>query len=526
MRIAIEGCTHGELDQIYATIKDIEDQQGYKVDLLITCGDFQSTRNLSDLKCMACPDKYKDMCSFYKYYSGEKIAPMLTIFIGGNHEASNYLQELAYGGWVAPNIYYLGYAGVIDINGVRIGGLSGIFKGFDYLSGHYERPPYDDNTMRSCYHIRNVEIFRLKQLEGNAPDIMLSHDWPRSVTKHGNAEQLVRFKKHFKDEIESDKLGSGPTKEVLDVLQPEYWFAAHLHCKFAALVEHPSGAITKFLALDKCLQGRRFLQLVEVGEPVKDDDIILKYDAHWLAVLKSTNHLLSVEKKSRYTPGPGCTERYDFKPTEQEIQKVMDLFGNDLEIPYNFEQSALAYKPNGKRPNFNQVAAPQAMVNRQTTEFCSKLGILDPMALLLGINPPPPTSSRLTSYVNARETNISFNSTINPDEISINEGTEDEEVFVESVKEAEPPKPPTLQFNLPEPKLDSDDVDLVSVLDTSADTAADKAKEEEEHKDKNLEGLFFLDKAGEQVPEEPETPDPPVKKLKRRNMAMYTPDDN
>lgn len=33
---------------------------------------------------------------------------MLTVFIGGNHEASNHLQELPYGGWVAPNIYYLG----------------------------------------------------------------------------------------------------------------------------------------------------------------------------------------------------------------------------------------------------------------------------------------------------------------------------------------------------------------------------------------------------------------------------------
>ena len=41
---------------------------------------------------MACPDKYKSMCTFYKYYSGEAIAPVLTIFIGGNHEASNYLQ--------------------------------------------------------------------------------------------------------------------------------------------------------------------------------------------------------------------------------------------------------------------------------------------------------------------------------------------------------------------------------------------------------------------------------------------------
>ena len=77
---------------------------------------------------MACPDKYKSMCSFYKYYSGEAIAPVLTVFIGGNHEATNYLQELAYGGWVAPNIFYLGYAGVVEVNGVRIGGLSGIYK--------------------------------------------------------------------------------------------------------------------------------------------------------------------------------------------------------------------------------------------------------------------------------------------------------------------------------------------------------------------------------------------------------------
>lgn len=58
---------------------------------------------------------------FYsRYYNGEKTAPILTVFIGGNHEASNYLQELPYGGWVAPNIYYLGYAGVINIAGTNL----------------------------------------------------------------------------------------------------------------------------------------------------------------------------------------------------------------------------------------------------------------------------------------------------------------------------------------------------------------------------------------------------------------------
>lgn len=90
--------------------------------------------------------------------------PVLTVFIGGNHEASNYLQELEYGGWVAPNIYYMGYAGVINIGGVRIGGISGIYKGHDYMKGHFEKSPYNDNTKRSVYHIRNCEVFRLKQV--------------------------------------------------------------------------------------------------------------------------------------------------------------------------------------------------------------------------------------------------------------------------------------------------------------------------------------------------------------------------
>lgn len=65
----------------------------------------------------------RPICSLYfRYYSGERRAPILTIFIGGNHEASNYLQELPYGGWVAPNIYYMGRASVIKFGDLRIGG--------------------------------------------------------------------------------------------------------------------------------------------------------------------------------------------------------------------------------------------------------------------------------------------------------------------------------------------------------------------------------------------------------------------
>ena len=66
MKIAIEGCAHGELQKIYETIQGIEKPENIKVDLLLCCGDFQSTRNLEDLTTMAVPKKYQDICTFYK----------------------------------------------------------------------------------------------------------------------------------------------------------------------------------------------------------------------------------------------------------------------------------------------------------------------------------------------------------------------------------------------------------------------------------------------------------------------------
>lgn len=94
MRIAVEGCCHGELDRIFARIQEIERADNAKIDLLLICGDFQSIRNHADLASMVCPDKYKSMGSFYRYYTGQAHPPCPVIFVGGNHEASNYLWEL------------------------------------------------------------------------------------------------------------------------------------------------------------------------------------------------------------------------------------------------------------------------------------------------------------------------------------------------------------------------------------------------------------------------------------------------
>lgn len=65
-------------------------------------------------------------------------------------------------------------------------------------------------------------------------------------------------------QIQERTLGSVAAAQLLENLKPPYWFSAHLHCKFSALVQHKEGTLTKFLALDKCLPGRPFLQVHNV----------------------------------------------------------------------------------------------------------------------------------------------------------------------------------------------------------------------------------------------------------------------
>jgi lariat debranching enzyme len=111
------------------------------------------------------------------------VAPILTLFVGGNHESSGFMAELPNGGWVAPNIYFMGYSSVsrgnigprnstlvlqvVQFAGLRIAGLSGIYKSNDYNRGHFERPPFNEHaSIVSAYHVRSLEVFRLRQLRG------------------------------------------------------------------------------------------------------------------------------------------------------------------------------------------------------------------------------------------------------------------------------------------------------------------------------------------------------------------------
>ncbi|CAL4944118.1 unnamed protein product [Urochloa decumbens] len=361
MKIAVEGCMHGELDIVYDTLRKLEEAEGIKIDLLLCCGDFQAVRNKDDLRCVNVPQKYRTMNSFWKYYSGQAVAPYPTIFIGGNHEASNYLWELYYGGWAAPNIYFLGFAGVVKFGNIRIGGLSGIHKQHNYHSGHYERPPYNEQTIRSVYHVRHYDVLKLMHVK-EPLDIFLSHDWPLGITEYGNWQKLIRDKKYFEEEVKNRTLGSKPAAELLNKLKPPYWFSAHLHCQFPAIIQHgDNGPTTKFLALDKCLPGRNFLQVIDI--PSNPGPYEIQYDEEWLAITRRFNSILPLTRR-RFTMRD---EQLDTQDDREWVRSKLITRGFR---PFDFVQTAPSFNPS------NPVAGSSitgSCKNPQTVSFLQLL---------------------------------------------------------------------------------------------------------------------------------------------------------
>lgn len=485
----------------------------------------------------------------FRYYTGELKAPMLTIFVGGNHEASNYLQELPYGGWVAPNIFYLGYAGVVRVNGIRIAGLSGIYKGNDYLKGRFEFSPYTESTKRSVYHVRQLEVFRLKQLSGKI-DIFLSHDWPKGIYNYGNKEQLARFKPFLREEMENEQLGSRPNQDLLNLLRPFYWFAAHLHCKFVAVIQHndecdkkstdakcsvkdgeeyaqKKSNITKFLALDKCLPKRRFLQILEIDSTNHTDDeghLKFEYDQEWLAILYLTNHLTNVKDSYYYLPNEKSAngERYQFTPSAEEQEIVRQRFENDLKIPENFCRTVEAFDPSLHNYKGQHYKQPKSQINPQSMTFCDTLGIDDPLSLAMIIGGHELSHSSTLDNTEDSALNDSLldehNSSLNASSTSLGLSSLRSPLKRKSSSGLSLPKPKANDLNHSENKeeLQLDDDEEYECKDNKNNEIDQQLNDIANESPKNCEETETSNAA-----EAATSAKPPIKKFRRRNQDIY-----
>ncbi|PKS10451.1 hypothetical protein jhhlp_002202 [Lomentospora prolificans] len=484
VRVAIEGCGHGALHAIYASIDESCKARGWDgVDVVLIGGDFQAVRNAADLNSMAVPLKYRKLGDFPEYYSGRSKAPYLTLFVGGNHEAASHLWELYYGGWVAPNIYYLGAANVVRVGPLRIAGMTGIWKGFDYKKTHHERLPFSGDDVRSFYHVREVDVRKLLQLRTQV-DIGMSHDWPRLIERHGDEKWLFRVKRAFEKESYDGTLGNPAATYVMDRLRPPYWFSAHMHCKFSAVKKYPpptggqekaedttqppvppasadepepiadplanpdeidldmdddapaapqpkepssttepSPAVAddvraqlpasfnkpkvekkgtpgqpvpagitnqevRFLALDKCLPGRHFLQLCEIqphdpsesarhpssSSPTPDTPRYrFQYDPEWLAITRVFSRELTIGDAAAPHP-PDLGESHYAPLIDAELAWVTEniVARNKLDVPDNFAVTAPPHEEGLPESVQDQ---PIEYTNPQTVAFCELLEV-------------------------------------------------------------------------------------------------------------------------------------------------------
>lgn len=345
---------------------------------------------------------------------------------------------------MAPNIYYLGASNVLQIGTLRVGGLSGIYKSHDYHKPRSETLPYYPNEIRSIYHIRSYDVFKLFQIE-KPVDIMLSHDWPAGIEHHGDTQALFRTKPWFLSDSQKGELGSPPAESLLRKLKPKYWFSGHMHVKFAAMVKHedaepsaaavvsknpdeldldldgeapvaaaanpdelgldlsddddggvpvtqaaptpeqpespppppPFPACTRFLALDKCLPNRDFLQILTVAFPTPlppgRSRTSLNYDPEYLAIARFANKYpasspASMESLKQLSPAEvsGAIAR------EREWVEAAIVSKDRLQVPSNFVQTAPVHVP-GEAVQ----SQPQPYVNAQTVQFCQLLEMDD-----------------------------------------------------------------------------------------------------------------------------------------------------
>jgi lariat debranching enzyme len=429
---------------------------------------------------MSCPAKFREIGDFHEYYSGSRKAPYLTIFVGGNHEASSHLWELSYGGWVAPNIFYMGAANIVRLGPVRISGMSGIWKGYNYNKPHHERLPYNQDDIKTIYHIREIDVRKMLQVRTQV-DIGISHDWPRAIERHGNERSLFNLKPDFEKESNDGTLGNLAAAYVMDRLRPPYWFAAHMHCKFSALKTYendvdvakpfsldvmPNGAIqdpvvaegtgvvtqnddeinldmdeddqpvtqimstpvaaaqtqivpedirallpasfarpaphvrrlppgqpppatitnksVRFLALDKCLPGRKFLQLLDVlpaslptttspSPSASNPRYRLCYDPEWLAITRVfAPSVVLGDRNVKNPPDLGEAEYLPLIQAEEAWVNEHIVRAGKLEIPENFQITAPVHVP-GMPEKLQE--GPREYNNPQMDAFCQLIGI-------------------------------------------------------------------------------------------------------------------------------------------------------
>lgn len=261
---------------------------------------------------------------------------------------------------MAPNIYYLGAASVVRFGELRIMGMSGIWNGPDYRKALYERLPYWGREVRSVYHTREWDVRKLLQVREQV-DVGVSHDWPRGVEWDGDWKGLFKRKDLFEKDAREGKLGSEAARCVMDRLRPRWWFSAHLHCKYSAVVKHDKAGKeksdgNKIGANESVVNGKGNPNEIPVEGEVEDDEV-----EDLAAPVRNVDEIdldMDEEEEVDATPRPSKAQNHI-----QSTAQSSDIVPEDLraQLPASFA------KPEPPPPSKSLPQPPD--IKNKTTHF-------------------------------------------------------------------------------------------------------------------------------------------------------------
>lgn len=240
----------------------------------------------------------------------------------------------------------------------------------------------------------------------------MSHDWPEFIAHYGHKDTLLRMRPQFKKSVDQDELGAQPYLKLMRHLQPRYWLSGHMHVKYTATVEHANNtpdprvqtgkltdlakllqqtetqsaqpvrhknpvSQTEFLALDKPIPGREFIDVVhfpfasgereeevrldQFGEPLPASPRLC-HDLDWLSIVKATHDLFPNHKGSAQLL-PQVHPNSINKARNWIIKNCLngDQFNSEaLRIaPSSFIQSAEVYVEGQQMASASPVVGPQ-----------------------------------------------------------------------------------------------------------------------------------------------------------------------
>lgn len=222
--IAILGDVHGGFHHAIRLLRQAERRFGIGIDLVLQVGDLEPHRDEADVATMSAPSRYRELGDFYEFHRGAARFPWPMWFIGGNHEPWPFLDGVG-AGEVAPGVRFIGRAGVVEVCGLRIAGLSGIYREELYGLKRSEMPGRPKGWIGFCAE----EVERLAAEE--RPDVLLLHEWPAGVLREEDRAWMAG-ELDGETKRRGGEVGNEMGRLLVEMLKPGLVGCGHMHLPY------------------------------------------------------------------------------------------------------------------------------------------------------------------------------------------------------------------------------------------------------------------------------------------------------